>query len=211
MFDMSLSVLLNQNLNWFYLINGSIHNSVLDFLMVFITYLGGLYGWTLICILIFVFGGKFGRRVALLGLFALFLSDILVISLKYVIAEPRPFLALPNVDLLTPASDSSFPSGHTASSFATALVIGLKYYRRPEGNNSWLIYPLLIFAVMVGISRVYVGVHYPYDVIFGALLGIICALLVFKYGDNILDSRIAHFFGAKKILEFDLIEKIKST
>lgn len=204
MFDMLLSELLNQNLNWFYMINGSIHNSVLDFIMLVITDLGGIYGWTVICILIFVFGGKFGRRVALLGLIALFLSNVLIIFLKYLVAEPRPFLALPHVDLLAPASDSSFPSGHTASSFATALVIGLKYYWRPNGYNRWLIYPLLIFAIMVGISRVYVGVHYPYDVICGAILGIICALLVLKYGDSMLESRIARFIGVKKILEFDL-------
>lgn len=198
----------NQNIYLFYLINGGLQNSFFNFVMPLITNFGSLFGWAIICMIFYLFGGRFGRKVAILGLAALILSNTLVIILKYLIAEPRPFLALPNVDLLTPEVGSSFPSGHTASSFAAATVIGLKYYKRSKGKQ-WLIYPLLIFAVVVGFSRIYVGVHYPYDVIFGAMLGVVCALLTLKWEDNIFNSKISHFFRINRFISFNPGRKIK--
>jgi undecaprenyl-diphosphatase len=207
MFDVFLSGVINQNLNLFYLINGGMDNYVFDFLMPLITNFGSLFAWCLGLLLIYIFGGKFGRKVALLGLAGLFLSNMIVILLKYVVAEPRPFLTLPNVDLLVRENGSSFPSGHTASSFAAATIIGLKYHLKSKGKNYWLIYPLTIFAVIVGFSRVYIGVHYPYDVICGAIIGTICALAVLKYENILLNNKIASFFGIDKIINFNIIRK----
>ncbi|HTX61790.1 MAG TPA: phosphatase PAP2 family protein [Methanobacterium sp.] len=146
--------------------------------------------------------------MAILGLAALVLSNLLVILLKYVIAEPRPFLTLNNVVLLTAENGSSFPSGHTASSFAAASVIGLKYYNRAQGKY-WLIYPLLLFAVVVGFSRIYVGVHYPYDVIFGAMLGVVCGLTILKYEDQIVKGKIAHLFLINKLIALNPLGRVK--
>jgi undecaprenyl-diphosphatase len=82
------------------------------------------------------------KKVAILGLAALFVSNVAVYLLKFIIAEPRPFLTLPNVDLLVSESEFySFPSGHTASSFAAAVVIGLKYKLNFRGKNYGLCYP----------------------------------------------------------------------
>lgn len=198
MLDSFLSGLINQNIVLFYLINGGLDNSVFDFLMPIITNFGSIVVWVIICLLIYIFGGEFGRKVALLGLFALFLTNVIVVVLKYLISEPRPFLTLPNVDLLVRANGSSFPSGHTASSFATAVLIGLKYHVKSQGKKYWLIYPLIIFAVMVGFSRIYVGVHYPFDVICGAIIGTICSLIVLKYEDKILNNKIAYSLGVNK-------------
>jgi undecaprenyl-diphosphatase len=165
--------------------------------MPLLSILGSVYGWAILCIVIYVFGGKFGRKVALLALLALLLTNVIVIILKFLVAEPRPFLTLPNVDLLVQVDGQSFPSGHSASSFAAATLIGLKYRLESRGSLRMLIYPLFIFALLVGVSRIYIGVHYPYDVIVGALIGILCGLTVLKYENNILNNRVAEFFLGK--------------
>ena len=83
---------------------------------------------------------------------------------------------MPNVELLIPEnevysfrSSYSFPSGHTASSFAAAVVIGLRYKLNFKGKSYRLFYPLIAFATMIAFSRIYIGVHYPLDVVYGAI------------------------------------------
>jgi undecaprenyl-diphosphatase len=193
MHDAILSEILNQNISLFYFINRGMDNSVFDFFMPLITNFGSLTAWSLLCGLIFIFGGKKGRKVAILGLLALFISNVAVSYLKLIIAEPRPFFVLPNVDLLVPPNELySFPSGHSASSFAAATVIGLKYKINIKGKGYRLIYPLLAFAAVIGFSRIYIGVHYPLDVIFGALIGIISAFLVLKLDDKDFLNKISN-------------------
>ena len=208
MINLILSKLLNENISLFYLING-INNSFLNLVMPIITNFGSLIAWILICIFIYIFGGSYGRKVAVLCLIALFVTDIIVISLKYVVVEPRPFLTLPNVNLLMTVSGNSFPSGHTASSFTAATIIGLKYHLKSKGWKYWLIYPLLAFAILVGFSRIYIGVHYPYDVVFGAFIGIVCAIIILKYEYRILYNKMAIRLGMEKILAFNLIKKFE--
>ncbi|MBD0291859.1 MAG: phosphatase PAP2 family protein [Thermoleophilia bacterium] len=95
--------------------------------------------------------------------------DLLVQILKEVIERPRPFRAIPGADPLTTFSISySLPSGHAATSFAGAVMLAV-FFRRAL---PWL----LVLAVAVAYSRVYVGVHYPADVIAGAALGTAWAL-----------------------------------
>ena len=211
MYTVLLNGILQYNTILFYAINRGMDNSVFDFIMPLITNFGSLIAWSLICGLIFIFGGQKGKKVALIGLVALFISNVAVFVLKYVIAEPRPFLTLSNVDLLTSENEIySFPSGHTASSFAAATVIGLKYNFVAKGKKYRLIYPLLAFASIIGFSRIYIGVHYPLDVVFGAIVGTICALIVLKIEDKIFFNRISDFIGLNKILNLNIPEKLKS-
>jgi len=183
----------NLNVILFYMINNGMDNSTFDFIMPLITNFGSFIAWAVICGILFVFGGQKGRKVALLGLAALFISNVSVYLLKYIIAEPRPFLTLAHVDLLVPENEVySFPSGHTASSFAVAAVIGLKYKLNLQGRRYSLIYPLIIFAGVIGFSRIYIGVHYPLDVIFGAIIGLLSALLVLKMENNFLDDKLSY-------------------
>ena len=127
MHSVLINGILHYNTALFYIINKGMCNPFFDFLMPLITNFGSLISLSLVCGLIFIFGGEKGKKVAILGLTALFLSSVAVAVLKYVVAEPRPFLTLQNIDLLTTESDYSFPSGHVASSFAATTVLGLKY------------------------------------------------------------------------------------
>jgi len=174
------------------MINHRMGNSLFDFIMPLVTNFGSVIAWGMICGFLFIFGGEKGKTVAILGLAALFVSIVTVYLLKFIIAEPRPFLTLPNVDLLVSESEFySFPSGHTASSFAAAVVIGLKYNLNFKGKSYRLLYPLLAFAGVIGFSRIYVCVHYPLDVVFGAILGILSTALVLKLEDNVLADKFS--------------------
>ena len=188
-----LSGILYQNDMLFYFINRGLDNSFFDFLMPAITDFGSFIAMGIICVVLYIFGGENTRKVALLGLAALLLANVAVYLLKIIIAEPRPFNVLPHVDLLVSESEIySFPSGHSASSFAVMMVIGLKYRLHIKGKAYRLLYPLLAFAALIAFSRVYIGVHYPLDVVFGAIIGILSAILVIYIGwDETIVNRIS--------------------
>jgi len=186
----SLEFILINNTELFYAIN-YINSPFLDWLMPIISDFGNLIVWFFICAILFIFGGEKGKHVAILAILALILSSIAVGVLKYVVSEPRPFVTLENVRVLTDEAlgyYTSFPSGHTSGSFAFAVVVGLKYKIKYLGNLR-LIYPLLIYAVVVGFSRIYIGVHYPFDVIVGAVIGVISAVIVLKLEKKIFKEK----------------------
>jgi len=84
--------------------------------------------------------------------------------LKPLVGRVRPCTVNPAVELLVACpTDASFPSGHTASSFAAVGAL------RAAGSRLWL--PGLALAVLIAVSRLYLYVHWPTDVLFGALLG----------------------------------------
>ena len=185
--DILLNGIWNYNTLLFYIINGSMINSFFNFIMPILTNFGSLIAWSMVCVLIFIFGGHYSKKVAILGLSALFLSSAVVLVLKYLVAEPRPFLVLNHVHLLTVENDYSFPSGHAAALFAGAVAIGKKYSFNIKCKSYRLIYPLIAFATTIAFSRVYIGVHYPLDVISGAIIGTLFALVVIRFENKIFD------------------------
>ena len=82
---------------------------------------------------------------------------------KYFVGRPRPFLTLPSAVFVSELTSPSYPSTHTTVAFALAVVLS-----RYERRLSWVFFSL---AWGIGLSRIYLGVHYPLDVISGALLG----------------------------------------
>jgi undecaprenyl-diphosphatase len=87
---------------------------------------------------------------------------------KLIVQRHRPF----ETQIGPPSSTHSFPSGHTATSFACATVLSAFVPR--------LRVPFFLLAALIGISRVYNGMHYPTDVVAGALLGVLTALLLLE-------------------------------
>ncbi len=92
--------------------------------------------------------------------------------LKNVFARVRPYDTISDLILLAEKPDDfSFPSGHTTFSFACAAALWLTIPKKKR----WIAGLLLILAALIGFSRLYLGVHYPTDVLAGAVLGCICA------------------------------------
>ena len=162
----------------FFWINHHLHNPIFDLLLSIVTLAGTQIIWIAICLGLFIFGGEKGKKVAVICFFALLLSYVLSELIKYVVARPRPFMVLNKVEVVSYSGGYSFPSGHATTVFALCTILGLKY---------GYLYLFMVFAALIAFSRVYLGVHYPSDVVFGALLGVGCALLVIREENYIWD------------------------
>ena len=134
-----------------------------------ITKLGGLgLIWIVICLLLLCFKKtRWAGAAGLLGLiFSLLLNNL---CLKRLVARTRPYEVVEGLKLLTAkATDFSFPSGHAGSSFAAATAICCMQI---VSRWRWL---TLALAILMGFTRLYIGIHYPTDVLAGALTGALC-------------------------------------
>jgi Membrane-associated phospholipid phosphatase len=101
-------------------------------------------------------------------------------ALKYSINSDRPFVTYPDIVKKSKAGSPSFPSGHTSSAFATATSVSLLY------PKWYIIAPSYLYAGTVAYSRMDLGVHYPSDVLAGALIGSGCAYFTYKVNQKLL-------------------------
>jgi hypothetical protein len=103
---------------------------------------------------------------------------VLTYSMKRVVGRQRPYVSYRN-DIVAYETEisNSFPSGHTSLAFTTATALSLKY------RTWYVIAPSYLWACSVGYSRMNLGVHYPSDVLAGALLGAGSAYLTYKVND----------------------------
>ncbi len=95
--------------------------------------------------------------------------------LKYTINRPRPFVTYSFIEKVTSGGSPSFPSGHTSDAFVLATALSLAFPRW------WVVLPAYIWAFLMGYTRMGLGVHYPADVLVGALIGIASALLMYFF------------------------------
>jgi membrane-associated phospholipid phosphatase len=94
--------------------------------------------------------------------------------LKYTINRPRPYVTYPVLDNVVSETDPSFPSGHTTAAFATATTLAIHF------PKWYVIVPAYVWAAGAGYSRMHLGVHYPSDVLAGAVTGAGSAYLTHK-------------------------------
>lgn len=112
---------------------------------------------------------------------------VITFSVKNIVKRERPFRKLNNVYLVSskPLIDRfSFPSGHTTISFALATSLTLRYPDKPV-----LISGLYLYAVVVSLGRIYLGVHYPSDVLGGMIVGSGSALLIHSLRKEIINAK----------------------
>ena len=183
---------MNVNVDIFNFFNHALQNPVLDGIMPILTHFGDFKFLLLIVIAVILYAQITRRetlkKVAIIALAALLFSDAIAFVLKHMVHEPRPIMSLDNVRLLVREDDlNSFPSGHTTSTVAvvTALILNMKELSKK--HYLILDIALVIFAVLIGFSRMYVGVHYPGDVLAGAVIGLIGAFAINHFKNQIFD------------------------
>ncbi|HEX2950541.1 MAG TPA: phosphatase PAP2 family protein [Armatimonadota bacterium] len=142
-------------------------------------------GWILLPVVLLVWRW-WPEKVKYL-LIAVVLESLLVIILKSLYLQPRPAAVLSHVHLLLPLRTHSFPSGDAAMAFTIAgsLVIGQPWQR------SVLLWG---YAVLIAYERMYLGVHFPLDVLSGALLGILAAISAYHVLDSNAGQRIQNSY-----------------
>ena len=101
-------------------------------------------------------------------------TTVFATALKHTINRARPFETYPEIQKLSAGGSSSFPSGHTSDAFSTATSLSLAF------PKWYVIAPSYMYATAVGYSRMHLGVHYPSDVLAGALVGAGSAFLCYK-------------------------------
>ncbi len=142
----------------------------------------GNYGavWIALAVLLLFF--RKTRRAGLAMLLALGVGYAVGnVWLKELVMRPRPFVTHTDLTpLLDPGDRWSFPSGHALSSFAAATA--LFFFHKKTGLLAYLL------AACIAFSRLYASVHYPTDVLAGAVLGILCGLAAAWFADRFTDQ-----------------------
>lgn len=157
-------------------------NPILDFWMPKITFLADNgWLWILIAIICLMFPKtrKTGAVMAIALVCGLVVGNL---TLKPLVARIRPYDLVPGIEVLVEhLSDFAFPSGHTLASFEGAFAIFLTQKKRYG-------IPAVVLAILIAVSRLYLFVHYPTDVIAGCVLGIAFAFFAKFVVEKIIES-----------------------
>lgn len=154
---------------------------VMDGFWVFVTHLGddGLL-WIAMGITLLFF--KKTRPIGFTVLLSLLFDYLIVnVTLKGLVARPRPFVVNELIEPLVGGVSPyrSLPSGHSAGSFAAMFAL-YKWVPKKIGI------PALVLASLVALSRLYVGVHHPTDIIGGCIIGFVCSVLAYRVVKRLL-------------------------
>lgn len=150
-----------------------LRNSWWDYVLTWPTVLGdALFALSLMIAGIFAFDKTVHKNQrVLISVTAILTTYWITHALKLLFNRPRPFLLWENVEVVfaKPIS-AAFPSGHAAIIFAVALLLNYFYPKK-------MIWAYAL-AIWVSLTRVYIGVHYPSDILAGCILGIACTFFV---------------------------------
>ena len=166
----------------FYFLNVTCANGLTDLAMPQITSDWNLrIGYAIVMILILWKGNRKSRWLVLGSVIALAVSDLTASALiKPLAGRPRPCHTLTDIHLLVNCGAGlSMPSSHAANAFAQWA-----FWSQFATKYRW---PLLVIAFLVAVSRVFVGVHYPGDVLIGSLVGLLVGALVYAIENRLLE------------------------
>ena len=180
-------MVMNINVEIFYFINNGLSNPFFDFIMPRISDLGGLTFMAILCVVLLIASRKnvfnLGRYYGLVKLMAcaIILTVIITAPLKLMFSQPRPFLILGHVNVLTSSADpNSFPSGHSATTLSVMTVLFLKakeYFTKETFVKCFAV----VFSATIMFSRIYIGMHFPLDVAVGTAIGIASGRLACRF------------------------------
>ncbi len=181
----------NLELQLFFFINQTISNSIFDLIFTFFHHAHKNIWFILFVILIwlfFIYKHEKNRLILILFIpFGILITDQIGDTIKNFELRQRPYMNLDNSDInllvkvnkkengdykTTSSSKKSFPSNHSANIFFIYFILSTLY---PNKSKYFL-----ILALMISISRVYVGVHYPFDVMVGISIGLITGVIIRK-------------------------------
>ena len=173
----------------FFLVN-SLHTPFGDVFFKGLTHLGDGILFALITVVF----ALYRYRLALLGLIIFLTSSLIAQVLKLTLFDhiKRPVghfgsdADIHFVEGVTRHVNNSFPSGHTTTAFALAMFLVLAFEMKKGG------FLIALLAILVGYSRVYLAVHFPIDVYFGSLIGVISAVLIYIWLDEPFKSKFAN-------------------
>jgi hypothetical protein len=102
---------------------------------------------------------------------------LVTLGLKYLINRPRPYVALSNVHYSKSHLETSpsFPSGHSSTAFAISTMLALRYPKSPQ-----VYIPVYLWSMIVAYGRPYWGMHYPTDLLGGAVVGTLSSVFIFS-------------------------------
>ncbi len=161
------------------------HSGNIDEFMILLSLYGREIVWSAVIVFLGVFAGWRGKKVAVIIIISFLILMPLNTLLKDFFERPRPAVEKHEIDLPL-KTDSTYPSGHASIVSSGTVVLMILYRRERELIFSSI---LTIEAALVCLSRIYVGDHYFFDVIGGALLGSGISLLTISFS-NYLDPVI---------------------
>lgn len=154
-------------------VQNNIRKPLLTLWMKTITKIGNA-GMIWIIFILFTIINPDTRMISYIMIVSLALATIITnLMLKLVFKRERPFLKNPEVEeLIEKPTDCSFPSGHTASSFAIAIIIWYCF-------STIFGVGAMLLALLISLSRVYLGVHYPSDILAGMMVGLLIGQITY--------------------------------
>lgn len=165
------------------IINDKMRNNFFDKFMYKFTDLGGAIASTIFTLILIIAGDDKFKLIGYEALVVLVISQVIVQSLKILLSRERPYKMIEKLNTFgIDLKDYSFPSGHTTASFSIATTLSLNIPR-----ITILVY---ILAILIGVSRIYLGVHYPTDVVAGVILGVSSSIIVHMFLIDLINRSI---------------------